>query len=33
VQGKIVIPSGGAVKIKKDSGSADVIISLLTDVT
>ena len=33
VQGKIVIPSGGLVKIKKDSGSADVIISLLTDVT
>jgi hypothetical protein len=33
VQGKIVIPSGGAVKIKKDSGTADVIVSLLTDVT
>ena len=32
VQGKIVIPSGGAIKVKKDSGSADCIISLLTDV-
>jgi len=33
VQGKIVIPSGGAVKIQKSGGSADVIVSLLTDVT
>lgn len=32
VQGKIVIPSGGSVKVKKDSGTADVIVSLLTDV-
>ena len=32
VQGKIVIPSGGAIKVKKDSGSADCIVSLLTDV-
>ena len=32
VQGKIVIPSGGAIKVKKDSGSAYVIVSLLTDV-
>ena len=33
VQGKIVIPSGGSVKVKKDSGTADVIVSLLTDVS
>ena len=26
------IPSGGAIKVKKDSGTADVIVSLLTDV-
>ena len=32
VQGKIVIPSGGAIKVKKDGGTADVIVSLLTDV-
>ena len=34
VQGKIVIPSGGSVKVKSSnaSGNADVIISLLTDV-
>tara|TARA_Y100000592_G_scaffold46392_1_gene73663 strand:- start:56 stop:373 length:318 start_codon:yes stop_codon:yes gene_type:complete len=32
VQGKIVIPSGGSIKAKKDGGSADVIVSLLTDV-
>ena len=34
VQGKIVIPSGGAIKVKSDnaSGNADVIVSLLTDV-
>ena len=32
VQGKIVIPSGGSIKVKKDSGSADCIVSLLTDV-
>ena len=32
VQGKIVIPSGGSIKVKKDSGTADVIVSLLTDV-
>mgnify|MGYP005620414827 CR=1 FL=1 len=33
VSGKIVIPSGGSVKVKKDSGTADVIVSLLTDVS
>ena len=35
VQGKIVIPSGGSVKVKSDnaSGNADVIVSLLTDVS
>ena len=33
VQGKIVIPSGGSIKAKKDGGSADVIVSLLTDVS
>ena len=33
VQGKVVIPSGGSVKVKKDSGTADVIVSLLTDVS
>ena len=34
VQGKIVIPSGGSIKAKSDnaSGTADVIVSLLTDV-
>jgi hypothetical protein len=32
VNGKIVIPSGGSIKVKKDSGTADVIVSLLTDV-
>ena len=34
VQGKIVIPSGGSVKVKSSdaSGNADCIISLLTDV-
>ena len=32
VQGTIVIPSGGSIKAKKDGGSADVIVSLLTDV-
>ena len=32
VQGKTVIPSGGSIKAKKDGGSADVIVSLLTDV-
>ena len=35
VVGKVVIPSGGAVKVKSDnaSGNADVVVSLLTDVT
>ena len=33
VQGKIVIPSGGSIKVKKDGGTADVIVSLLTDVS
>ena len=35
VQGKIVIPSGGSIKAKSDnaSGTADVIVSLLTDVS
>ena len=34
VPGKIIIPSGGAIKAKSDnaSGTADVIVSLLTDV-
>lgn len=34
VEGKIVIPSGGSIKVKSDnaSGNADVIVSLLTDV-
>ena len=35
ISGKVVIPSGGAVKVKSDnaSGNADVVVSLLTDVT
>ena len=33
VQGKIVIPRGGSIKAKKDGGTADVIVSLLTDVS
>ena len=33
IQGKLVIPSGGAIKVQKDGGSADCIISLLTDVS
>ena len=32
IQGKLVIPSGGSIKAKKDGGTADVIVSLLTDV-
>ena len=34
ISGKVVIPSGGAVKVKSDnaSGNADVIISTLTDI-
>ena len=34
IQGKVVIPSGGSIKVKSDnaSGNADVIVSLLTDV-
>ena len=34
ISGKVVIPSGGAVKVKSDnaSGNADVVISLLTDI-
>ena len=34
IQGKLVIPSGGAIKVQSDnaSGNADVIVSLLTDV-
>lgn len=34
IQGKVVIPSGGAVKVKSDntSGNADVIISTLEDI-
>jgi archaellum component FlaF (FlaF/FlaG flagellin family) len=33
IQGKLVIPSGGSIKVQKDGGTADVIVSLLTDVT
>ena len=35
IQGKVVIPSGGAVKVKSDnaSGNADVIISTLEDIS
>ena len=35
ISGKVVIPSGGVVKVKSDnaSGNADVVVSLLTDVT
>ena len=35
ISGKVVIPSGGAIKVKSDnaSGNADVIISLLTDIS
>ena len=34
ISGKVVIPSGGAVKVKSDNGSgnADVVVSLLTDI-
>tara|TARA_R110000868_G_scaffold265369_1_gene524188 strand:- start:1 stop:324 length:324 start_codon:yes stop_codon:yes gene_type:complete len=34
ISGKVVIPSGGSVKVKSDnaSGNADVIISTLTDI-
>ena len=34
IQGKLVIPSGGAIRVQSDnaSGNADVIVSLLTDV-
>ena len=34
IQGKVVIPSGGAIKVKSDnaSGNADVVVSLLTDI-
>ncbi len=35
ISGKVVIPSGGAIKVKSDnaSGNADVIVSLLTDIS
>jgi len=33
IQGKLVIPSGGSIKVQKDGGTADVIVSLLTDVS
>ena len=35
IQGKVVIPSGGSVKVKSDnaSGTADVIISTLEDIS
>ena len=35
IQGKVVIPSGGSIKVKSSdsSGNADVIVSLLTDVS
>ena len=35
ISGKVVIPSGGAIKVKSDnaSGIADVIVSLLTDIS
>ena len=35
ISGKVVVPNGGSVKVKSDnaSGNADVVISLLTDIT
>ena len=33
ISGKVVLPSGASIKAKKDGGSADVIVSLLTDVS